>query len=76
MQRIFGLVILSALAAAAPAHAANPNPQTPQASFKKKVYTAEESAALGAAAQRRAEARQKEWDRRLNQISGSICTGC
>ncbi len=39
-------------------------------------YTAEESAALGAAAQRRAEAQQRKWDQRLNKISGSICEGC
>jgi hypothetical protein len=39
-------------------------------------YTAEESAALGAAADRRAQAQQRKWDRRLNEISGSICDGC
>jgi hypothetical protein len=39
-------------------------------------YTAEESVALGAAADRRAEAQQRRWDRRLKQISGSICDGC
>ena len=39
-------------------------------------YTAEESAALGAAADRRAQAQQRKWDRRLNKISGSICDGC
>jgi hypothetical protein len=39
-------------------------------------YTAEESEALGAAAQRRAEAQQREWDKRLNEISASICRGC
>jgi hypothetical protein len=39
-------------------------------------YTAEESAALGAAADRRALERQRLWDRRLKQISGSICNGC
>ena len=39
-------------------------------------YTAEESAALGAAPDRRAQAQQRKWDRRLNKISGSICDGC
>jgi hypothetical protein len=39
-------------------------------------YTAEESAALGAAAQRRAEAQQRGWERRLEKISASICNGC
>ena len=39
-------------------------------------YTAEESAALGAAADRRAVEQQRLWDRRLKQISGSICDGC
>ena len=39
-------------------------------------YTAEESAALGAAAQRRAEAQQRGWERRLEKISASICHGC
>jgi hypothetical protein len=39
-------------------------------------YTADESEALGAAAQRRAEAQQRKWDKRLNEISGSICRGC
>ena len=33
-------------------------------------------AALGVAADRRAQAQQRKWDRRLNKISGSICDGC
>ena len=39
-------------------------------------YTSEESAALGAAADRRAVEQQRLWDRHLKQISGSICDGC
>jgi len=38
--------------------------------------TAAETATLGAAADRKAEAQQRRWDRRLNLISGSICKGC
>jgi hypothetical protein len=50
-------------------NAASPNATRPH-------YSAEESAALGAAARRLAEEQQRKWDRRLNQISGSICNGC
>jgi hypothetical protein len=39
-------------------------------------YSAEEAKALGDAAERRAKARQRQWDSRLNEISGSICNGC
>ncbi len=39
-------------------------------------HTAEEASALGEAAERRARAQERRWDRRLNEISGSICTGC
>ena len=39
-------------------------------------YTSAETAALGAAADRRAVEQQRLWDRRLKQISGSICDGC
>ena len=39
-------------------------------------YSAEESKALGDAAERQAKAQQRRWDSRLNEISGSICYGC
>jgi hypothetical protein len=39
-------------------------------------YTAEESKAMGAEADRRARKAQRKWDLRLNKISGSICDGC
>jgi hypothetical protein len=39
-------------------------------------YTAEESKAMGAEADRRARVAQRKWDLRLNKISGSICDGC
>ena len=51
---------------------ADPSVQNPAA----RRYTAEETAALGAAADRRALAQQRKWDRRLQEISGSICDGC
>jgi hypothetical protein len=41
-----------------------------------KSYSAEESAAMGRAAQRRDEARQRGWDRNMKVIGRSICTGC
>ncbi len=40
------------------------------------TYTAEESARIGAEVQRRAEARQREWDRKTKALSRSICHGC
>ena len=39
-------------------------------------YTAEESKAMGAEADRQARLAQRKWDLRLNKISGSICDGC
>jgi hypothetical protein len=39
-------------------------------------YTAEESKAMGAEADRQARLAQRKWDLRLNKISGSICNGC
>ena len=39
-------------------------------------YTAEESKAMGAEADRQARVAQRRWDLRLNKISGSICDGC
>ena len=46
------------------------------ASADKKVFSAEESKALGDAAQRRDEARQQVWDRKMKAIGKSICVGC
>jgi hypothetical protein len=46
------------------------------ASADKKVFSAEESKALGHAAQRRDEARQQVWDRKMKAISKDICAGC
>jgi hypothetical protein len=51
---------------------ADPSVQNPAS----RRYTAVETAALGAAADRRALAQQRKWDRRLQEISGSICDGC
>ncbi len=39
-------------------------------------HTAEEASAPGKTADRRAQAQEHRWDRRLNEISASICNGC
>ena len=41
-----------------------------------KVYTAEESAAMGRAARTKAEAQERVWDRKMKIITRGICTGC
>jgi hypothetical protein len=71
LSRTLVLVALAitpaAFAKELPDRARHPSAQT---------YTAAETATLGAAADRKAEAQQRRWDRRLNLISGSICKGC
>lgn len=47
-----------------------------QAAAPKPTYSYEESARMGAEVQRRAEVRQRGWDRKMKAVSGSICTGC
>ena len=43
---------------------------------EKKIFTPEESKALGDAVRRRDEARQKTWDRKMETLSRSVCVGC
>jgi hypothetical protein len=59
--------------ASGPVSGKDPDPSVQNPSRR---YTAEESVALGAAADRRALAQQRKWDRRLQEISGSICDSC
>jgi hypothetical protein len=60
----------------APSAAAEQRASPSPASAEKKVFSAEEAKALGEAAQRRDEARQQVWDRKMKAMSKSICTGC
>jgi hypothetical protein len=43
---------------------------------EKKVFTVQESKEIGDAVQRRDEARQKVWDRKMDALSKSVCVGC
>jgi hypothetical protein len=65
---------ISFLVAASPAAAERAS--RPPVPADKKVFSAEESKALGEAAQRRDEARQQVWDRKMKTISKGICVGC
>jgi hypothetical protein len=40
------------------------------------TYSAEESAAAGAAARRKADEQQRAWDKKTQNITRGICTGC
>jgi hypothetical protein len=60
----------------APSAAAGERAPRSPVSAEKKAFSAEESRALGDAAQRRDEARQQVWDRKMKAMSKSICTGC
>ena len=42
----------------------------------KKVFSAKQSKDIGDAVQRRDEARQKAWDRKLKAITKGVCVGC
>ena len=69
--------VLLATAMLIPIAAAKDNqPPAPPTPAKTQTYTAEESARIGDEVQRRAEARQREWDRKTKALSGSICNGC
>jgi hypothetical protein len=70
---VFALAI-GALMAPGPVSGKDTGPSVQNSTLRR--YTAEETAALGAAADRRALAQQRKWDRRLQQISGSICDSC
>ena len=72
--RSASIALIAALIGAGPA--AGKDATTDRRDAPSRRYTAEESAALGAMADRRAQAQQRKWDRRLNLISGSICDGC
>jgi hypothetical protein len=43
---------------------------------EKKIFTPQESKAIGDAVQKRDEARQKVWDRKMEAVSKSVCVGC
>ena len=71
-------LIIGGLIAGSPALAKElfvPDTQTDRSPLAPR-YTAEESKAMGAEADRRARVAQRKWDLRLNKISGSICDGC
>jgi predicted outer membrane protein len=76
MTRMTAAVALSALLLSAFAEAQERPASPPQPAGAKKAYSDAESAAAGAAIQRRNEARQKLWDRQMQSLSRSICTGC
>lgn len=73
-RSLFIALTVSALLAASPVSGKDAAGTSKNAHSRQ--YTAEESEALAAAADRRALAQQRKWDRRLNEISGSICNGC
>ena len=69
--------VLLAAAMLIPIAAAKDNqPPAPPTLAVTQTYTAEESARMGAEVQRRAEVRQREWDRKTKILSRSICDGC
>ena len=51
-------------------------PSAPAGAAERRTYTTEESKKLGDEAQRVAETQQRIWDRRMKDVSGSICRGC
>ena len=51
-------------------------PPASPAPAEKRTYTDDESSRMGAEVQRRAEERQRGWDRKMKALSGSICKGC
>ena len=51
-------------------------PSAPAGAAERRAYTTEESKKLGDEAQDLAEARQRIWDRKMKDVSGSICRGC
>ena len=59
-----------------PVAAAEGRNSRPPVAEDKKVFSAQESKAMGEAAQRRGEARQKDWDRKMKSIAKGICVGC
>ena len=68
--------VLLATAMLIPISAQAKDKPSPAPSVPAQTYTPEESARMGAEVQRRAEARQREWDRKTKALSGSICHGC
>jgi hypothetical protein len=54
-----------------------PRPEAPaKPAAAKRVYSEAESQRIGAEARRKAEERQAGWDRKMKDVSGSICRGC
>ena len=51
-------------------------PSAPAGAAERRAYTTEESKKLGDEAQRVAETQQRIWDRKMKDVSGSICRGC
>jgi hypothetical protein len=75
MRRLFfGLSVFAALALV-PAVAA-PAAQKPAEKAVSPEKNAEWTEAESKAARDRQEAREREWDRRMKALTGSICTGC
>ena len=77
MQPCFPAVLLAAAMLIPISAAAKDKPSSALPTpAKTQTYTSEESARIGDEVQRRAEARQREWDRKTKALSRSICNGC
>ncbi len=75
-MRILTLVTILALGLASQAAQAQGRAVTGSGKPAEKVYSAEESAAMGAAVRKEDEAAERARDARLRKATRGICTGC